>query len=102
MIVAGKYIWTSEDWKTEPPTGKPKLTATAWPNRTISFCLQTSDFEIEYKDGKAQVSLSRDLTFAQVRQFAETLLAATDRVQQDEIDFTRLDPNSMGYMKKGM
>lgn len=44
--------------------------------RGILISLDTNDFRVEHKDGKAEVHLSRTLTNAQARELADKLMTA--------------------------
>ena len=49
--------------------------------------LRTSDFEVQYKDGKAEVSLARYMTNEELKAFATKLLDAADNSIRDEKQF---------------
>ncbi len=56
--------------------------------RGILLSLDTSDFRIDYEDGKASVHLSRHLTTAQARELAAQLVRAADGNEEMERQWT--------------
>ena len=50
----------------------------------VLLTMSTDDFRVEYKDGKANVHLTRHLTHQQARDLANSILARVDQLELQE------------------
>ena len=53
-------------------------------SKGILISLDTSEFRVDYKEGKAEIHLSRHMTTAEARRLAEALVKAADQNDENE------------------
>lgn len=81
MLIAYGMIYESTKWN--EPDSQPRLYVGEAGNFMLS--LSTSNFDVRYKDGKAEVSLARHMTADEMKAFALTLLdAAAASAKRDQ------------------
>lgn len=59
--------------------GQPELLVSFRPGEVL-LSLSTADFKVEYEDGKAKVSLFRNMAASAARELGKALIAATEPV----------------------
>lgn len=83
MLIAYDPVYESSKWN--EPDSQPRLFVGRAGGYLLS--LTTSDFDVRYKDGKAEVTLARHMTPEQARAFALTLLDSANAAIKQENDW---------------
>lgn len=80
MLIAYSPVYESSKWN--EPDSQPRLCVGQAGNFLLT--LTTKDFDVVYKDGKAEVTLARHLTGEELKAFALALLGAADGSSRQE------------------
>lgn len=80
MLIAYNPVFESSKWN--EPDSQPRLCVGQAGNFLLT--LTTKDFDVVYKDGKAEVTLGRHMSSAELRAFAMTLVNAADAALRQE------------------
>jgi|SRR5581483_481259 len=76
-----------------PHTLEPDFTLSQGPGSGL-ISLHTQDFQVTYRDGKAEMYLSRHLTAAQLRQLAEIASSMASEIDAREQEIVTLSQNT--------
>lgn len=80
MLIAYENLYVLEP---EQPYGEKTRLAACAAGR-VMVTLDTRDFDIQHKDGIAEVHLARHMTHQQARDFANSILQAVDKLEEQE------------------